>query len=285
MDIFEAAKKGDIEFIKNYKGDLNAVDNLFKTTALMYAVDKDQIGAVNALILAGANVNIVAKNTTALGRAVFNRKTMIVKALIAAGADVNAVDQYGKTDFMYAVESCPIDLVNALIGAGTNVNAVAKNGRVPLIWAIKRGDIDIVNALIAAGADINAVNTEGDTLLSIAAEFGKTEVLKALVAAGAKKKNGETLLSILEQNNQEPVYEQLFSQKEKWIGWDYDRLTNKFGLPVTGGGDLDDGWVGFKVGSCIVSVHMVNKKTYSVEVFNNLQDGCICKEYSEENHE
>ena len=86
MDIFEAARKGDITFIKDYKGDVNAVTK-DGWTALMYAASEGQMSMVRALIAANANVNIIDENgNTALSFSILYKHSGITNLLKTAGA-------------------------------------------------------------------------------------------------------------------------------------------------------------------------------------------------------
>jgi ankyrin repeat protein len=74
-----------------------------------------------------------------------------VSALIAAGADVNCVTSYGDTPLGAAVESNNVDMVSALIAAGADVNHVFFDGT-PLDGALATSHDAIVTVLKEAGA-------------------------------------------------------------------------------------------------------------------------------------
>ncbi len=81
--IFGAAAIGDIDFIKNYSGDVNSV-NKNGITALMWATQNGHTEAVKKLIAAGANVNAVdSKGDTALS---LTKDASIINLLKKAGA-------------------------------------------------------------------------------------------------------------------------------------------------------------------------------------------------------
>ncbi len=85
MDIYEAARNGDVAFIKSYKGDVNVVDKW---------------------------------GWTALFEAACNGHTAAVKVLIEAKANVNVEDTNGKTALMLATRCGYMDVVTELKKAG-----------------------------------------------------------------------------------------------------------------------------------------------------------------------
>ncbi len=97
--LFEAASRGDYNFIKSYRGYIDDKDDYGKT-AMMYAAD-----------------------------------ALTVKTLIAAGADINSVDEKGWTALMYAVKEGKTDAVKELIEDGSDINAKDNYGRTAIFWA------------------------------------------------------------------------------------------------------------------------------------------------------
>ncbi|MBA4370614.1 MAG: hypothetical protein C0418_03425 [Coriobacteriaceae bacterium] len=62
-------------------------------------------------------------------------------------------------------------------------------------------------------------------------------------------------------------FARLDAQKETWIGWDHDQLIRTFGSPqVVNAGGAEE-WLGFDVGGCTVSVHLIDGVVASAEVF------------------
>ena len=101
-DIWEAAKQGDVEAVKQF-------------------------------IAAGSDVN--AKDSaggTALHGAVFRGSKEVAELLISNGADVNAKDKYGRTPLHEAAYWDHKEIVELLITKGADVNAKTKRGETPL---------------------------------------------------------------------------------------------------------------------------------------------------------
>ena len=116
--LISAAKEGDTDFIKNYKGDVNA-GGASGFTALMKAAEEGETDSIEALIAAGAKVNFKEKdNWTALMCAANEGQVDSIKALIAAGADVALTDNDGNSALSLAEEKKHLDVVNLLKKAG-----------------------------------------------------------------------------------------------------------------------------------------------------------------------
>jgi ankyrin repeat protein len=83
-----------------------------------------------------------------------------------------------------------LDIVKFLVEHGANVNAAATvagfTGYTALIYASERGQVNVVKYLIKHGANINAKKKNGDTALSLAENNGHTEVARILREAGTK---------------------------------------------------------------------------------------------------
>jgi ankyrin repeat protein len=147
--LFAAAENGDVAFIKGYRGDVDAADDIGRT-ALMYAAERGQTAAVKALLKAKANINAANKyGWTALMFAADNGRTETLKALLAAKADANAADNEGTTALMLAALKGKPDMVKALLEAKAEVNAVNKKGWTPLNLAT---DPAVIKLLKESGA-------------------------------------------------------------------------------------------------------------------------------------
>ena len=106
-DIWEAAKQGNLEAVKQHLAD-------------------------------GADVNAKDKyGLTPLHHAAWQGRNEIVELLIANGADVNAKDVDGGTPLHYAAWQGRNEIVELLIAKGADVNAKDDVGKTPLDWAIK----------------------------------------------------------------------------------------------------------------------------------------------------
>ena len=207
----------------------------------MFAAEKGHVGAVSALLEAGADVDAKDKNfKTALMYAEKNGKKGVVAALLEAGADVNAEDKNVKTALMLAAEKGQMDVVkfleeadiyikggldrialvfaaqqgnvgavSALLEAGADIDAKDKNGMTALMYAAQQGNVGAVSALLEAGADVDARNKAGMTALMYAAQRGNVGAVSALLEAGAdmdaQDKWGHTALMYAEKKGKKGV--------------------------------------------------------------------------------
>lgn len=141
--------------------------------------DLDQ---VKHLIASGVDVN--AKDPTrltALDYATFMDHRSVVEALIAAGADVNVrEDAYGLTPLHMAAKLGHRELAELLIANGANIDARADGGGTPLHWAALMGLKPLAELLIAKGANVNVKDRRGSTPLEWAkADASMIELLKS----------------------------------------------------------------------------------------------------------
>lgn len=176
------------------------------TTALHWAVQKDDLDLVERLIKAGANVN--AKNdygSTPMSEAALNANVAIMDRLLKAGADVESPNADGQTALMIVARTSNVDAAKLLLSHGAKVNAVEKwREQTALMWAAAESQPAMVKVLVDAGADVNArsmvnnwerqVTAEaraiarpsgGLTPMLYAARQGCVECTKILAEAGA----------------------------------------------------------------------------------------------------
>ena len=125
-DIWEAAKQGNIEAVKQH-------------------------------LAAGVDVNAKDKyGLTPLHHAAWQGRNEIVELLIANGADVNAKDVDGGTPLHEAASDGRKEVVELLIDNGADVNVKDDRGMTPLDWAegVSRRDLPEVKASKKGIADL-----------------------------------------------------------------------------------------------------------------------------------
>jgi ankyrin repeat protein len=157
------------------------------TTALYWAVQQDRPDIVQALIAAGAMVNVEnAYGITPLAWALTNGNADIAKQLLKAGAHAEVPVPEMGTALLAAAHTGDPDLVEALLKAGVKVNETEpKTGQTALMWAAAEGHEAAARVLLAAGADCHVHSAKGDTALFFAVRRGDMGVVDALIAAGA----------------------------------------------------------------------------------------------------
>jgi ankyrin repeat protein len=160
-EVADAAMHGDREAVRAAlarKADVNGAQ-VDGTTALHWAVERDDIEMVDLLIGAGARVAArTREGVTALQLAATNGSALMIGRLVRAGADPNApLTPSGDTALMMAARTGKVDAVRSLVEAGADVNAAETwGGTTPLMWAVSERHADAARLLIASGADVNA---------------------------------------------------------------------------------------------------------------------------------
>ena len=109
-------------------------------TALHWAVYRDDLGATEMLLEAGADANVTNRyGVPPLSLACQNGNTAIVKRLLEAGADANAELRGGETVLMTAARTGVPEVVQALIDRGAKVDADERNSQTAIMWAAAAG--------------------------------------------------------------------------------------------------------------------------------------------------
>jgi ankyrin repeat protein len=154
---------------------------------LVAAVKAQDVEAVRSLLRHGkASLDRAGVDgTTALHWAVLRNNRVMTDALISAGADINSANDYGVTALYL---SCSVDaaIARALLNARGNPNAALTNGETVLMRCAYNGNTDAVRALIEHGANVNARGgLHEQTALMWAAAQRHPEVVQLLIQGGA----------------------------------------------------------------------------------------------------
>ena len=202
---------------------------------LVDAAARGDLGAVEALVAAGADPNAGIDGYPALQLAVRDGTVEIVQALLAAGADVNAFGEWVPgccqdldtalhqavrywdvcvdRDFGHCSERT--EVIQVLLAAGADVDARKKlGGWTPLHAAANEGTwsevFEMLLMLLYAGADPNARTEHGRTPLHLAVKnISSAAVVATLVDAGAevaaRDEFGQTPLHSSAHYNESPA--------------------------------------------------------------------------------
>ncbi len=196
-------------------GDIAAVDDLLQsgvvvdapdshdTTALHWAVYRDDVEMVAKLIVAGADVNRTNRyDETPLSLACVNGNPGIVEDLLELGALPNS-RAAGEPPLLTCSRTGNVETVELLLAHGANPNITdGWKGQTAAMWAAAEDHVAVIETLLAHGADVNAsampetVRTglfgngmatarPGQTALFIAVQQGHEASTRALLAAGA----------------------------------------------------------------------------------------------------
>jgi uncharacterized protein len=192
--LIAAAGAGDTAAVDQLiaaKAPLDAV-NSEGETALLVAVQQDEIEIAKSLIAAGASINAQAVNKDtpwllagALGR------TEILKAMIPAGPDFTIRNRYGGNALIPACERGHVETIELLLTTKIDVNHVNDLGWTCLLEIVILGDggprhQQAAKLVLAGGADPNLADKDGITPLAHARKNGQAEVAKLIEAAGGK---------------------------------------------------------------------------------------------------
>ena len=103
IEFIRASGDGDLRKVKFFIKKIAEINckNLTGESALCIACRKGHISVVEALIFAGANINLTSNGFTPLMRAVDNGRLKIAQILIASGADIN-IKNSGFDAYTYA---------------------------------------------------------------------------------------------------------------------------------------------------------------------------------------
>ncbi|HEY2962359.1 MAG TPA: ankyrin repeat domain-containing protein [Pyrinomonadaceae bacterium] len=121
---------------------------------------------------------------TPLGLAVFFGRAEAVNALLEAGADVNLASRESMKVAPLASASAAgqYEIARVLIAHGANVNARAAGDFTPLHESAASGRMEFARLLLDHGADVNARTTDGKTPVDYAREHNREEMVALLNA-------------------------------------------------------------------------------------------------------
>jgi len=185
----KAVKAGDAAAVRALLKRPNAANaaEADGTSALHWAVDRDDLPLAQMLVRAGANVKAANRyGVTPMYSAAVNGNASMIQLLIEAGADVNTALPEGETALMTAARTGNLNAVKLLLARGADVNVREKwKSQTALMWAAHEGNAATVKVLVAAGAKVGDRSMAGWTPLLFAARQGQSDAIRALVAAGA----------------------------------------------------------------------------------------------------
>lgn len=157
-----------------------------REVALVDAAEKADKPAVRALLkLKSTDVNAAkADGSTALQWAVHRDDAELVDLLLAAGADVKAANRYGVAPVMLAAENGNAVILEKLLKAGADANAAMPGGETVLMTAARNGRAGAVKSLLVHGAKVNARDEKGENALMWAAARNNADTIRMLVEFG-----------------------------------------------------------------------------------------------------
>ncbi|CAM9677623.1 unnamed protein product [Ectocarpus fasciculatus] len=173
-------------------------------TLLHAAAEGGNVQVITRLSTAGAGGDINAKSLayghTPLDLAVIGGKEAAAKALIMAGADVNVLDTANDGPLHLAIKGGHVGMAEDLLLGGANPVQAGSNGGFPIHLAACYGLDEVVLALVQKGVDLNCRNRKRDTPLRVAVGENKVATMKVLLAGGADP-NSQSMLHFAAQEN------------------------------------------------------------------------------------
>jgi ankyrin repeat protein len=186
--LLRAVRAGDLGGIRTAlaaKANVNA-QLPDKSTALAWAVDRQNEDAVRLLLAAGARPRAFAPDAIEpLSLACELGNAAIVTALLEAGANAREVRYNGTTAFALCAGSTTPDVLIAMQAKGAAIEATNVENQTPLMWAATAGNTATVKWLLAHGAKVNAVDRRGYTPVFFALRSKVPTTAMALLDAGA----------------------------------------------------------------------------------------------------
>jgi ankyrin repeat protein len=214
-EVADAAMRGDRAAVRAAlarKADVNLAQ-IDGSTALHWAVERDDLELADLLLRAGARVAArTREGIVPLQLAAINGSAPMLDRLLKAGADPNAtLTPAGDTALMMAARTGKTDALRVLLESGGNVNvAESWGGTTPLMWAVsvghgeaarteefvsgwltplmlaaRQGDVEMARILVDARADVDAAAGDGKTALALAIFNGNYDVASYLVDSKA----------------------------------------------------------------------------------------------------
>ena len=165
--------------------------NVKNQTALIFGSCKGSEDAINVLLNAGADANIVGDNghTCLLAAAFKGCSKETLQKIIDHGADVNARSVKNQTALILASFKGSEDAIYVLLNAEADANIVDDNGHTCLHAAARKGcSKETLQKIIDHGADVNATDIENQTALLLASHKGNVDAIDVLLNAGTDTK-------------------------------------------------------------------------------------------------
>jgi len=175
-----------------YGAELQSVDEAFRPTLLLYALNKAEPRMIEDLLKAGMRLD-QPEHDFAVRRLIFGCRQDILEIVVKHGFSIPDYCARGFTPLIDAIPAEPnqfgdaqSDLLRFLLEQGAPVNQVhTTTGHSALTWSAEVNCVDAMGLLIAVGANVDSKLPDGRSVLRVALEWGEIEVAKLLLQAGA----------------------------------------------------------------------------------------------------
>lgn len=183
--LIKAARNGNIGIIeKLLSANANVnVQTLSGKTPLTEAANKQYGNLTSYLLNRGAVAGVSSENLLAYA---FDKNYVGVDAMLRGGANSNYADNNGNTPLIVVSSRGNLSAIKNLLAYRANVNAANKYGMTPLLYAIKGDHNEAIRYLLSRpDTDIDKANKNNQTPLFYAAYNGNTAVVQDLLELGA----------------------------------------------------------------------------------------------------
>ena len=155
-------------------------------SALMFAVESNDIILVKMLVLNGADLDLDdAEGTTPLLIAVLNGHFDVVHFLLEKGADPNNRDSYQGSALLYAAATNDYEIADLLLYFGASDSISDGDGNMAVMTAVYFGHMETTDVLLQNGLDPDGADKQNNTPLMIAAQQGDFYISQLLLEKGA----------------------------------------------------------------------------------------------------
>ncbi|CAM9342649.1 unnamed protein product [Scytosiphon promiscuus] len=166
-------------------GDLDIPTIRRGRTPLHFAAIGGNAAASRALILAGADINVLDANDDGpLHLAIENGHAAVAEYLLIGGADPRVKGSHGAYPVHLATHRGQDGVLRCLVHKGVDLDCLNADGKAPLRIAVDAGHVSTMEILLEGGADVN-LRTSSRTVLHAAAHHNKADAVEVLVRAGA----------------------------------------------------------------------------------------------------
>lgn len=176
------AVKDIVEALDNGVPDLLNKCNSEGYTPLHIACHNDQPDCVQALLCAGADVNVTGTtdHEFPIQTAVQSSSARCVKEIIQMyPKQLHTQDfKHGGTPLHWAKSK---EIIEALIESGCHLNSKNFKGDTALHAMVRHERLDCVLALVSSGANVNCTDSDGNTPLHIACTIGNVTLVRGLL--------------------------------------------------------------------------------------------------------
>ena len=185
-------------------------------TVLTHAIKNSNLAAVQSLLAAGADANLInKKGVTPMSGAAHKGNIVIMQLLLDYGANVNLLNTSGSTALIQASHFGWDEAVRFLLRNHAFSDLANVKGTTALMRSAQEGHIVISELLIAANADVNKKNNEGMNALMLASQRGHANMVMLLIQSHAhmdeQTSQGSTALMLACKRGHEQVVETLVS--------------------------------------------------------------------------